>query len=184
MAGLTVLVNWAVLPLARKWSQVGRQLEPRLRVFEELKRRAEEPERLLASRERLVRQMGSLVSRSQPQEGAEGKEGADPGKGSKPSPPALAAQVEKSFKECGAKIKVVTARKVPRRSAPLNHFKMVGLSVQAEGNVDAIVKTLHALEKGPRFMRVEELKIHHDVKKPGVLSVTLDIVAYEPADEA
>ncbi|MCK4375609.1 MAG: hypothetical protein KAX19_09780, partial [Candidatus Brocadiae bacterium] len=88
----------------------------------------------------------------------------------------------KTFKKCGAKIKVVAAKKVPRGSTPLNHFKMVGLQVEAEGNVDSIVKMLHALEKGPRFIRVEQLKIHHDAKKPMAMSVTVEIVAYDPVD--
>ena len=39
-------------------------------------------------------------------------------------------------------------------------------------------------EKGPRLIRVDRLKVHQDLNKPGSLSVTLEIAAYEPADGA
>jgi len=94
----------------------------------------------------------------------------------------LEAEVEKIFKKSGVKMKIVAAKKVPRKSTPLGHFKMVGLQIEAEGNVDSVVKMLYALEKGPRFIRVEQLKVRHDPKKPMAMNVTAEIVAYEPAD--
>ena len=61
---------------------------------------------------------------------------------------------------------------------------MVALQADVECNTESLVKLLHALEKGERFARVDDLKIHHEMKKPDALSVTLRILAYERQGEA
>jgi hypothetical protein len=46
-------------------------------------------------------------------------------------------------------------------------------------NVQALVKLLHALEKGPRLLRIEDVKIKQDLAKAGQMSVTMGVLAYE-----
>ena len=49
-----------------------------------------------------------------------------------------------------------------------------------QADVSGLVKVLHGLEKGARFARVDSLKIHRDLNRPGALEATLIVVAYEP----
>jgi len=93
------------------------------------------------------------------------------------------AELAKTIGQSGAKINLISAKQPPRPPEALKYFKMTALRVEAEGNTDSLVKMLHALEKGNRFIRIDTLKIHQDVKKPGALNLTMEIVAYAPADK-
>jgi Tfp pilus assembly protein PilO len=93
------------------------------------------------------------------------------------------AELAKTIGQSGAKINLISAKQPPRTPEPLKYFKMTALRVEAEGNADSLVKMLLALEKGNRFIRIDTLKIHQDVKKPGALNLTMEIVAYVPADK-
>ncbi len=145
-AGLTILITWVLLPLGREWSRLGRELEPKLGQLELLQARAQRQEALLARRARLIRQVGSLLApapgaaKGQQEKGdeppgkakepsAEEKESenpSDPGavKTDKAPGPGVEAELEKIFKKCQAKIKLVVAKKAPRRTAQLKRFTL------------------------------------------------------------
>ncbi len=65
----------------------------------------------------------------------------------------------------------------------LRHYRAVALQVEADTNTEGLFKMLRALEKGERYMRVDSLKLRHDLKKPDALSVTLQVSAYERAGQ-
>ena len=206
VAALTVLITWVLLPSGREWSALGDQLGPKLRQLRVLQARADGQRALLARRARLIRQVGSLldpadarVSSAQKEDGGSGQtggEGTKPGENTadrtasdpdgaiKAGGQRMEAELEKIFKQCGAKMQLVSPKGVPRGGEPLKYFKMISLRIDGEAQVESLVKTLHALEKGPRLIRVDRLEVHQDLNKPGALSVTLEIAAYEPADGA
>ena len=103
-----------------------------------------------------------------------------PEKKKEPERTAIEAELEKTIKKCGGRIKLMSAKTAPQ--AQLAYFKPVMLQVDMDAKIDALVKTLHALEKGPRFIRVDSLTINQDAKKPGAMSVSMDLVAYERAE--
>jgi len=205
VAGLTILIAWVLLPLGQSWRRLGRQLDPELRMFAVLRSRADQQEHLLARRARLARQLGSLLGGGKTAGGTEGK--TDPPSPKQPSPspetprpaegkptdessPAstpetrrLEAELETIIGKAGAKIRGMSARKSPTSATRLKYFRTVVLQVETANKVDSLVKMLHALESGPRFIRVHRLKLHRDLKKPNELSITMDILGYGPADE-
>jgi len=213
VVALTVLIAWGTLPLARKWGELGRELEPKLAALALLEERTERHEALLARRSRLVRDVGLLVEpteepeetkqeeepehqagddAAEPEESEDqtgenakpdGEEPPRPAEQAEPKPeaPALEALLEKAVKEAGGRVKLISARKSPGRSMALQHFEMVALQVETDLSAQSLTKLLHALEKGPRFVRVDELKLHHDFKKPDALGITLSVVAYDRA---
>ncbi len=119
-----------------------------------------------------------------PAEGAEDESDEPPTRQAKADVPALEALLEKAVKKSGGRVKLISAKKSPRQTLRLKHFKMTVLQVQTDLSVDSLVKLLHALEKGPRFARVDSLKVRHDLKKPGALSVTFEVIAYELPEQA
>ena len=230
IVALVILVNWIIAPLSRKWAELGKQVAPRLALLETVRSRAERYASLLARRDHLSRQIGSLLEPAQPEEPQ--KKDANPpappaAPSEQPAPPAappeqkdadtppapppappeqpapvappaeqpapaqpakkdvrsLEAELAKIVGKSGAKIKVVSAKQPPRATERLKFFRMTALRIEAEGNADSLVKMLHALEKGDRFIRIDALKIHQDLKKPGALNLTMEILAYAPADE-
>jgi hypothetical protein len=202
VAALTVLIMWILLPLAERWSALGARLHPELQALERLEERVARRQALQSRRARLVRQLGYLYPPSQPaeddeQEGAEGPkntEAGDPepseapkqegsGKGT-PAPPALEAELEKAAKECGVGVKRISAERNSRASGRGRRLRIRTLRIEAECTMDALVKLLHALEKGPRFVRVESLKVRHDLKKPLAVKVTIEASAYEAVPPA
>jgi hypothetical protein len=216
LVGLTVLIAWMVIPLGRKWREMGRQLSPRLETLASLQERAEQRGSLLVRRDRLAKEIGVLVTpppgaveetdaEADNQEGGEKPEEADrddaeareqaqekeqepeekeapePEKG--PQAPELEAKLEQTFASAGAEMKLLTVKRVSRFGLRPEHFRMVGFQVETETKIESLVKLLHALEKGPRFMRVDRLRLRHEEGKPGRVSVSMEIVAYEQVAE-
>ena len=196
VAGLVILVTWIVVPLGRKWAELGEQLAPKLTRLEALQSRAERHGTLLARRARLTRQIGSLLAPAKPKDSEKKTPEKQPEPSTDPVNPPNAAQtakprlrsieadLEKAAKESGVGIKVMSAMRVPLQTERLKHFKVAALRVEADSNIESLMKLLHKLEKGERFVRVDMLKIRQDLNKPGALSITLEILAYEPADGA
>lgn len=185
---LIVLANWVLLPVSRRWAELGDRLEPKIARLDALRERARRYGALMAARRRLVGAMGTLAAPGDKTSGAKQGEPAASAKQEGKSPPAAAktgleAELEKMAGQAGVAIKGLSAGKRPARSA-LKHFRKVALHLQVQGNIDPLIKLLHALEKGERFVRVDAMTLHHDLQKPGELNVTLDLVAYERADQA
>ncbi len=189
VAGLTVLIAWGVVPLARHWSELGQRLEPRLETLSALRERTQQRGSLLVRRDRLAGQIG-LLAGPPPTEPAEQKPDAEEGKDTEEKPPEnpaelpeLEARLEKVFQGAGANIKSLTVKRISRLGLKPEHFRPVGFQVETETKIDSLIKLLHALEKGPRFMRVDRLRLHHEENKPTQVRVSLDIVAYERVSE-
>jgi len=189
VAGLVILVNWVVVPLGRKWADLGTQLTPKLALLEVLQTHSEQRRALLARRARLAGQMGALLGAGSFKDGEE--KPADPptpaggdDRGSQANLPGLEVVLEEAAKKSGVNVRLVYAKKVAQPAVTLKHFRKVALHVEAESNIESLMKMLHCLEKGSRFIRIDGLKIHQDIKKPGKLGVTMEIVAYAPTDKA
>ncbi|MFO7958391.1 MAG: GspMb/PilO family protein [Candidatus Brocadiia bacterium] len=239
------LTAWVLLPLHRRWTDLGRQLQPGLRALETVQERAERQRTLLAQRQRLIRELGWLVEpepEPQEEEGQEkqksGPEGlaekrppktapddaapVDTGAGAAVEPVAdepvpsgnpgqpdqtaegsekeseeseqpeasarkpkgyeLETEVERMFKECGAGLKLLSAKRLSRLGLRPEHYEMVGLQVETETKIDSLIKVLHRIEKGPRFIRIDRLKLRHDPKKPLAVVATMELVAYQRVD--
>ena len=195
LAALVVFMTWIIVPLSRKWIELGDQLAPRLMRLDAVQSRAEEHGKLLARRARLSRQVGSLLGLQLAEDpekkptGTPAESSGDPSmapdtaQAAKAGVRSLEVDLEEIAKKSGAKIKLFTAMRAQRHAERLRYFKTIGLHVEAEGNAESLMKMLYSLEKGARFIRIDSLKIHQDLKKPGALSVTMDIGAYAPADE-
>ncbi len=196
LAGLVILIMWIIVPVRRKWVELGDQLAPKITLLEELRTRAEQHDRLLARRVRLSRKMGSLLGPQPPEDPEKKPAGTPPeSSGDPPSAPetaqaakasvrSLEVELEEIAKKSGAKINVTSAKKRKRQAQGLKHFRMIALHVEVEGSIESLMKMLHSLDKGARFIRIDSLKIHQDMNKPGALSVSMDIGAYAPADGA
>jgi len=200
----TAMVAWVIAPLWREWRALGRELAPKAAALRLVEQRVERRAQLLALRARLTRELGSLCGSGQ--DDASGHEDAAAGSGgaaaressqgqnegeekaaSEPSHQAgrgaragFESELERLLRSCGARLKQVSAQKTPASAASLKHFRMVRLQVQMQADVSGLVKVLHGLEKGARFARVDSLKIHRDLNRPGALEATLIVVAYEP----
>ncbi len=191
VVSLIVLVRWVVAPALGQWGQMGQELAPKLGLLEAFEARLDRREALLKRRSRLVREVGSLlgpVAEEAPKEGDAPPQGAEEEAGEAgspagepPAPPALEAEVARIAKESKVQVKLVSARKSPRSTVALSHFQTAAVRVEAECQVEAMTKMLHALEKGERFVRIESLKLHQDLKKPGKLGVTMELAVYLPA---
>lgn len=191
VAGLTILYTWVAQPLGRRWTMLGRKLEPALIHLDRLKGSLAVRQELVVRRARLVRRLGSLTGGSQAAAAPRRKTDGKPDKSSAPPPDAKQADKSKRqspeaalagiIKKSGAQVKRISPRRAPRPRVSMKHFTIVALQVETESNAESLVKMLHALETGPRFFRVGRLKIRQDLKKPGKLRVSMDIVAYAPA---
>ncbi len=191
-----IIVNWIIAPLGRKWAEMGGQLAPRLMLLEAAQSRAERYGSLLARRDHLSRQVGSLLGSAQPKESQKNDAGKPPGpptghserpetpQTAEDGPRSIEVELEKIAGKSGVKLKLVSAKRTPRQAGGLKHFRMTALRIEADTDINCLMKMVHALEKGNRFIRIDALKIHQDLKKPGALNLTMEIVAYAPADEA
>jgi hypothetical protein len=231
------LTAWVLLPLHRRWTDLGRQLGPGLRALETVQERTDRQRALLAQRQRLIRELGWLVEPQPEPQGERGREKQEPVRGGptreqpvktapddaapvdtgaggesvadepvptgnpgqpdqtaegsekepeqpeasdrKPKGYELEAEVEKMFKECGAGLKLLSAKRLSRLGLRPEHYEMVGLQVETETKIDSLIKVLHRIEKGPRFMRIDRLKVRHDPKKPLAVVATMELVAYQ-----
>ncbi|MFO8008148.1 MAG: type II secretion system protein GspM [Candidatus Brocadiia bacterium] len=211
VAVLTILIAWGVVPLARRWATLGQRLAPQREALAALREKADRREAMLGTRARLVRRLGTLTAREPEGEGNEGdrkpdQEGGHSGDApEKPQPGGdvarneigpppdrvqkggrgeFQAQIERVFQESGAPLKVLSATRASAMGVRLEHFRVVAYQVETETNVESLIKILHAMEKGPRFVRVDRLKVRHPLEQPRAVSVTMEIVAYERADAA
>jgi len=197
IAGLTVLITWVIAPLAGAWSYTGHRMARQLEALDALQNRADRRESLIAQRTRLSGKIGCLLDpaeyargASEGEEGENGKARKDGPNPPKPEPKLLTAEpppagwLEKTIKKQGGQVKLISVVKAPRNVKRWRSFRMVALQADVECNAESLVKLLHAFEKGERFVRVDDLKIRHEMKKPDALSVTLRILAYEKHGEA
>lgn len=190
-----VLIGGSVVlaPLARRWGELGGELAPKLERVSALRQRAHRCDLLVARRNRLVRKLGSLLGAQATEKGNRPGPTGGPGPGGGPAAPAaqaaelstgaysFAAHLDRVAKSAKVKVKRISTKKRPSGEKGLRHFEPVALQVTAEGNVQALVKLLHGLEKGERLVRVERLNLSQDLKKRGALTITLDVVGYVPA---
>ncbi len=267
VVGLTILIAGVVAPFARKWSDIGSRLAPKLERVEALTERARKQEALLARRRRLVSRLGSLLGTEasaakasgkpspkqappakspepkaasetpgveiaqvkpeskaepegkQPEDEAESK--ATPGKpSSEPEPskendekgkpdsavaskgkpeakppakkeakeakksaaaPKFAAYLAQTAKKSGVKVKEIKPKRESRGRKRAKYFSTAALQIKFEGSIQNLNKLLHALEKGNRLVRIEQLQLRRDLKKGNTLTVTLDVVGYDAA---
>jgi len=94
IVALTLLIAYAIVPLLQAWSQLGDELETKLRAVEKLETRAEEQKKLLAQRDRLVAKLGSVLGPEATPPRQEPKKATDSATVKKPveEPPATAAK--------------------------------------------------------------------------------------------
>ena len=106
-------------------------------------------------------------------------EEAAPEAGRPSSGVSLAAHLERTAEKSGVKIERISPKRQSRGRRGTRHFNSVALQVRLESNVQNLIKLLHALEKGERFVRVEQIQLRRDLKKGDNMQVSLDIVGYE-----
>ena len=194
---LVAVVTWGILPLRHSWCRMGDELAPKVQALREARARLDRRQTLLARRVRLVKQMGWLVPPDEEQEDpaeeskpgnpdakppdaasdAERKADARP-----PERPGFEAELEKTAGKCKVELKSLVGER-DRPGADLTCFQRQAFRVEAEAKPEAVVALLHALEKGPRLVRVDELTVRRDVSKPGPAKITFQVAAYERTTE-
>jgi hypothetical protein len=93
----------------------------------------------------------------------------------------LAAHVERTAKKAGVKIERISPKRQSRARRGTRHFDSVALQVRIESDMQNLIKLLYGLEKGERFVRVEQMQLRRDLKKGDAMKVSLDVVGYEAA---
>jgi hypothetical protein len=181
VAGATVLLFWVVMPTWNSWASMGEELAPKVRELELLCDRAERADSLIARRARLVRELGVLCqwqkAEAEPDSGTDAEGGGD--EEAEPVRTPIETEIEKIAKGAGARIKLISVAGVPRVGARMRYFRIVSYQLDVETNTGGLFKMLHGLENGPRFMRLESLRLRHDLSKPDAVGATLQVVAYE-----
>lgn len=200
---------YLALPLRNRWMTLGDELKPRIQYMERLRARAESQNALLARRDELARKLGTLDgSETQPAAGANPAPGpsAPPGGPAKasansaapqqpgkaaathqtprkdaPRPPALTTYVERQANSAGIRLNNMVLANPAHCCKDGRAFAPVGLQTSMETTTPALIKLLHALEKGGRLVRVEQMDIRRDIKKGQNMTVTLYLVGYEPS---
>ncbi len=185
----TVLATWVLGPVWSHWCEMGDELAPKMERLAVLRERAAGQDALLAERTRLVRELGVLCP-APPEKPR--KDGAPPEKkeGAPPPRPDTAPEQKRFESELaqliggnGGRIKLMTTAKPADALKGLRYYRAVALQVEADTNTEGVFKMLKALEKGKRYMRVDSLKLRHDLSKPEAVSVTLQVTAYERAGQ-
>jgi hypothetical protein len=92
----------------------------------------------------------------------------------------LATHLERIAKTSGVKIKQISPKSGSRSGKSNKHFNAVALKITIESNIESLIKLLHAIEKGERLVRVEQIRLRRDLKK-GSVATTIDVVGYEAA---
>jgi hypothetical protein len=93
----------------------------------------------------------------------------------------LAAYLEETAAKSGVTIKKVANRKAAGGPGAKKYFRPASLQMTMEGKIDGVIKMIHALEKGDRFVRIDQIEFRRDVKADQV-AVNLDISGYESTD--
>ena len=185
VAALLIVVSVVLAPLARRWAELGSELAPKLVRVEALRQRAHRCQLLVARRNRLARQLGSVLGSGLAEQGHPSGSAGGAKAGGEPDAPgggafSFAAHLERVAKSAKVKVKRISVGKRPAGEKGLKHFAPVTLQVNADGNIQALIKLLHGLEKGERLARVDRFSLKQDLKKPGALALTLDVVGYAP----
>ncbi|MCP4644728.1 MAG: hypothetical protein GY851_30080 [bacterium] len=114
------------------------------------------------------------------------EKGDAPKKEEKPPEPAgvsVATHVQQAAGKAGVKITRITPRHRSVGGKKGKHFRPVAMQVSLEGNIKNVIALLHALEKGERFVRVEQFQLRRDIKKEDKVDATLDVLAYEAIEK-
>ena len=190
VAAVLIVVSVVLAPLARRWAELGSELAPKLVRVEALRQRARRSELLVARRNRFARQLGSVLGSGLAEQGHPSGSAGGPKAGGEPDAPgggaaqpgafSFAAHLERVAKSAKVKVKRISVGKRPAGEKGLKHFAPVTLQVNADGDIQALIKLLHGLEKGERLARVDRFSLKQDLKKPGALTLTLDVVGYAP----
>lgn len=96
-------------------------------------------------------------------------------------PPAgatLAGYVEQQAKKAEVTVKSITPGKTSSGLRGVKQYRPVMLQVKVACKAKGLVALLAALEKGERFVKVEQVQVHRDIAKDE-LNVTLDVRSYE-----
>ncbi len=180
VAGLLVLVLFVLTPLVERWCDLGSQLGPKLVLVKELRNLASQRETLLARRNRYIRSLGYLVEPEAPGTGKSNNSKPNPPKPRAASALSLAAYLDQTTKKAGVKIKNIKPKKLTASQKDRKYFRASTVQVTFDTKLQSLLKLLHALEKGERLIRIEDINLRRDLKKGDTVSVTLDIVGYVP----
>jgi len=93
----------------------------------------------------------------------------------------LATYLERTAAGAGVKIKRIAARRQAGGRKDSEHFRPVTLQVSVDAGIEELLRLLYALEKGDRFVRVEQLQLRRGSDEGGASDATLEIMAYEVA---
>ena len=184
---------------------VGSALEPKVLLLERLEKRANAQNALIARRDSLARELGTVTGRPAPagpdqsvppaarppaaEKPVQSKPAASgsTGPGAAPSapgaPPAhaisVAAYVERQANTAKIRFNSLTPFTSALGYRGGKSLTSAGVVVTLDTTTPALVRLLYALEKGDRLMRIESMEIHRDLKKGQNVTATLHIVGYE-----
>ncbi|MCC6697303.1 MAG: hypothetical protein IT365_16865 [Candidatus Hydrogenedentes bacterium] len=100
-------------------------------------------------------------------------------KAAAPGSNTLAGYVEQNAKKAGATIKRITPKKDAAAFRNPKRFHPVTLQVSLECSIQNLVEMLKALEKGERFVKVDQLQLKRDLAGGDKIEVTMDLHSYE-----
>lgn len=117
----------------------------------------------------------------QPKEEAPKPEGSkdQAPKAAAPGSNTLAGYVEQNAKKAGATVKRITPKKDTAAFRNPKRFHPVTLQVSIECSIQNLVEMLKALEKGERFVKVDQLQLKRDQAGGDKIEVTMDLHSYE-----
>ncbi|MCD6287527.1 MAG: hypothetical protein J7M12_00285 [Candidatus Hydrogenedentes bacterium] len=91
----------------------------------------------------------------------------------------VAAYIERTIQRSGMKIKRLTPKSTSSGRKNNKHFHPVAIQVSVEGDIERLLNLLYALEKGDRFVRIDQFQCRRDWNKGNAVNATLDVLAYE-----
>lgn len=90
----------------------------------------------------------------------------------------LAAYLETAAAQSGLKIKKISPQKTVGGPTKLRSFAAVSLQLSVGGEAENLMKFLYAVEKGPRFARVEQFEVHRG-NGERMIEASLNISGYQ-----
>lgn len=171
LAVLAVLFTYVIHPLSARWTELGETLAPKLEELNSFSERVQDLEELFTRRDALAQRLGSLIgAESKPDSEAKDVPAEAPGNAAPgdtapaaavpPGDHRLAAYLETSAAQAGLKIKRISSKKYMGGPSKLRHFVGVSLQLSVGGEAESLLKFLHAVEKGGRFARVDQIEVH------------------------
>lgn len=171
VAVLAVLFTYVIHPLSARWTELGETLDPKLEELNAFSEQVQEQEELFTRRDALAQRLGSLIgAESKADQEAKDTPAEEPGNATPantaPAAPVtpgdhrLAAYLETSAAQAGLKIKRISSKKFTGGPSKLRHFAGVSLQLSVGGEAESLLKFLHAVEKGGRFARVDQIEVH------------------------